>query len=109
MFSMLLHMARSHWPTRGPARDSKGRCSNAPLICGAAQAQAEHARAELAIVNAVQAALAGNLDIQGIYEAVGDRLRERPSAGDLGIRAGPRAGTGALPYHVENGNASPSI
>ena len=39
--------------------------------------EAEQERvAELAIINAVQEALAAELDIYGIYEAVGDKLRE---------------------------------
>ncbi|MCW5633605.1 MAG: GAF domain-containing protein [Rubrivivax sp.] len=39
--------------------------------------EAERQRAaELAVVNAVQQALAGQLNLQGVYDAVGDRLRE---------------------------------
>ncbi len=38
--------------------------------------ETEQRNAELAIINSVQAALAAELDIQGIYEAVGDKIRE---------------------------------
>ncbi|HET7376075.1 MAG TPA: GAF domain-containing protein, partial [Anaerolineae bacterium] len=36
----------------------------------------EQRAAELAIINSVQSALASKLDMQGIYEAVGDKIRE---------------------------------
>ena len=36
----------------------------------------EQRAAELAIINAVQQALAGELSLQGVYDAVGDKLRE---------------------------------
>ncbi len=36
----------------------------------------EERNAELAIINSVQAALAAELNIQGIYDAVGDKIRE---------------------------------
>jgi GAF domain-containing protein len=36
----------------------------------------EERNAELAIINSVQAALAAHLDLQGIYDAVGDKIRE---------------------------------
>jgi GAF domain-containing protein/DNA-binding response OmpR family regulator len=38
--------------------------------------ETEERNAELAIINSVQAALAAKLDIQGIYDAVGDKIRE---------------------------------
>ncbi|MFO1326711.1 MAG: GAF domain-containing protein [Rubrivivax sp.] len=52
----------------------------------AAQSAAEQRAAELAIVNAVQQALAGQLDIQRIYEAVGQKLTEIFGGRDLEIR-----------------------
>ncbi|MEO8922756.1 MAG: GAF domain-containing protein [Caldimonas sp.] len=42
--------------------------------------------AELAIINAVQQALAGELSMQGVYDAVGDKLREVFHSQDVGIR-----------------------
>ena len=49
--------------------------------------EAEQQRAaELAIINSVQAALAAELNIQGIYDAVGDKIREIFDNADLGIR-----------------------
>ena len=38
--------------------------------------QSEQRAAELAIVNSVQQALAGELSMQGVYDAVGDKLRD---------------------------------
>ncbi len=38
--------------------------------------ETEERNAELAIINSVQAALAAELNIQGIYDAVGDKIRE---------------------------------
>jgi len=37
--------------------------------------ETEQRAAELAIINAVQRSLAGRLDLQGVYDAVGDKLR----------------------------------
>jgi GAF domain-containing protein/DNA-binding response OmpR family regulator len=42
--------------------------------------ETEERNAELAVINSVQASLANKLDMQGIYDAVGDRLREIFSA-----------------------------
>src|SRR6185436_4514514 len=46
----------------------------------------EDRAAELAIINSVQAALAAELNIQGIYDAVGDKIREIFHNIDVGIR-----------------------
>jgi signal transduction histidine kinase/CheY-like chemotaxis protein/signal transduction protein with GAF and PtsI domain len=62
-----------------------------------AQAEAEQRAAELAIVNAVQQALAGKLDMQGVYDAVGDKLREVFAGTNVGIRI-LDAETGLLHY-----------
>ncbi|MDX1415704.1 MAG: GAF domain-containing protein, partial [Candidatus Promineifilaceae bacterium] len=49
--------------------------------------EAEQQRAaELQIINSVQAALAAELNIQGIYEAVGDKIREIFNQRDTNIR-----------------------
>src|SRR5207253_6504045 len=48
--------------------------------------ETEQRNAELAIINSVQAALAAELDIQGIYDAVGDKIREIFNNRDMGIR-----------------------
>src|SRR4029077_9927433 len=47
--------------------------------------ETEQRNAELAIINSVQAALAAELNIQGIYDAVGDKIREIFSNRDMGI------------------------
>ena len=39
-------------------------------------AESEQRAAELAVVNSIQSALAAELDMPGIYDAVGDKLRE---------------------------------
>ncbi|HRI17554.1 MAG TPA: GAF domain-containing protein, partial [Burkholderiaceae bacterium] len=66
--------------------------------------ETEQRNAELAVINAVQAALAGELDIQGIYDAVGDKLREIFSGRDVGIRIFDHAARKMLyPYLYEGG------
>jgi GAF domain-containing protein len=63
--------------------------------------ESEQRSAELSIINAVQQALAGELDIQGVYDAVGDKLREVFPRSMEGIRVVDRAGNRMLyPYAV---------
>ena len=74
----------------------------------AAQAEAERLlketearNAELAIINAVQQALAGELTLQGVYEAVGEKLRETFAAATLGVRiVDHAAGLVHYPYQI---------
>jgi signal transduction histidine kinase/CheY-like chemotaxis protein len=62
-------------------------------------AAAEQRAAELAIINTVQQALAGQLSMQGVYEAVGDKLREVFPGSALLIRIIDRAaGLEHYPY-----------
>lgn len=64
----------------------------------------EERNAELAIINSVQAALAAELNIQGIYEAVGDKIREIFNNTDMNIRIqDPQTGKTLYPYMYENG------
>ena len=64
----------------------------------------EERNAELAIINSVQAALAAELNIQGIYDAVGDKIREIFHGKDLGIRIyDPKTNMVHFPYGYENG------
>jgi GAF domain-containing protein/CheY-like chemotaxis protein len=67
--------------------------------------EAERQRAaELAIINAVQESLAGKLDIQGVYDVVGDKLREVFPRSMEGIRIVDRAsGRFVFPYGVHEG------
>ncbi|MFO1398069.1 MAG: GAF domain-containing protein [Burkholderiales bacterium] len=66
--------------------------------------ETERRSAELAIINAVQQALAGELDIQGVYDAVGDKLREVFPRSLEGIRVVDRAsGRMLFPYGVLEG------
>jgi transcriptional regulator with GAF, ATPase, and Fis domain len=52
----------------------------------------------------VQAALAAELNIQGIYEAVGDKIREIFHQADIGIRIlDPQTKLVHYPYAYENG------
>src|SRR4029078_8109490 len=58
----------------------------------------------LAIINSVQAALAAELNIQGIYDAVGDKVREIFDQSELNIRIyDPATGLLHFPYMYENG------
>src|SRR5437588_514573 len=58
---------------------------------------------ELAVINSVQAALAAQLDLQGIYDAVGDKLREIFRV-DVEIRMVDReAGLWRFPYLTVRG------
>ncbi|HTP47404.1 MAG TPA: GAF domain-containing protein, partial [Casimicrobiaceae bacterium] len=66
--------------------------------------ETEQRNAELAIINSVQAALAAELNIQDIYDAVGDKIREIFGNRDMGIRVyDPRTGLIHYPYAYENG------
>ncbi|HKN64585.1 MAG TPA: GAF domain-containing protein [Gaiellaceae bacterium] len=60
--------------------------------------------AELALINSVQDAIAGELDTQAIYDAVGDKIREIFDAQALSIRTFDEA-TGLMhfPYVIERG------
>ncbi len=66
--------------------------------------QSEQRAAELAIINSVQAALAAELNMQGIYDAVGDKIREIFGQADLGIRIhDAQTGLVHYPYVYEDG------
>ncbi|HEY3634887.1 MAG TPA: GAF domain-containing protein [Caldimonas sp.] len=67
--------------------------------------EAERQRAaELAIINVVQQALAGKVDIQGVYDVVGDKLREVFPRSFEGIRVVDRAaGQMLFPYAMLDG------
>ncbi|HEX8740909.1 MAG TPA: GAF domain-containing protein [Casimicrobiaceae bacterium] len=68
--------------------------------------ETEQRNAELAIINSVQAALASELNVQGIYDAVGDKVREVFRHTDMSIRVlDPRTGLVHYPYTYENGKA----
>ncbi|HEX9277533.1 MAG TPA: GAF domain-containing protein [Casimicrobiaceae bacterium] len=66
--------------------------------------ETEQRNAELAIINSVQAALAAELNIQGIYDAVGDKIRDIFNNRDMGIRLyDPKTNLMHYPYSYENG------
>ncbi|MEO8344758.1 MAG: GAF domain-containing protein [Betaproteobacteria bacterium] len=66
--------------------------------------ETEQRNAELAIINSVQAALAAELNIQGIYDAVGDKIREIFAGRDVGIRVfDPKTNLVHYPYTYEGG------
>jgi GAF domain-containing protein/CheY-like chemotaxis protein len=70
--------------------------------------EAEQERvAELAVINSVQEGLASNLDIQAIYDLVGDKIHEIFDAPNviLGIRD-PKSHTVHFPYVMRNGKRS---
>jgi GAF domain-containing protein/CheY-like chemotaxis protein len=64
--------------------------------------------AELAIINSVQSALAENLDMQSMYDLVGDKIREIFDAQvvDIGI-IDEEAGLVRYPYTIERGERFP--
>ena len=67
------------------------------------QEEKQHA-AELAVINSLQEALAAELNIQGIYNTVGDKVREIFHNSDLGIRIyDPDTNMESFPYTYENG------
>jgi len=64
--------------------------------------ESEQRAAELAIINSVQQALAAELNMQGIYDAVGDKIREIFNQADIGIRIyDPKANLIHYPYVFE--------
>ena len=66
--------------------------------------ETEARNAELAIINSVQKALAAELNIQGIYDAVGDKIREIFHNTDMGIRIyDPQTNMMHYPYVYEKG------
>ena len=66
--------------------------------------ETEQRNAELAIINSVQAALAAELNIQGIYDAVGDKIHEIFNNRDMGIRVyDPKTDLIHYPYAYESG------
>ena len=66
--------------------------------------ESEQRAAELAVINSVQRALAAELNMQGIYEAVGDKIREIFRNADVGIRVlDPKTGMVQFPYMLEAG------
>ncbi len=66
--------------------------------------ETEQRNAELAVINAVQQALAGELNIQGIYDAVGDKIREIFGQRDIDIRIiEPKTRAVLSPYLYERG------
>ena len=66
--------------------------------------ETEERNAELAVINSVQAALAAKLDMQGIYDAVGDKIRSIFDAQSVIIGVFDHAArTRSFPYNWEKG------
>jgi signal transduction histidine kinase/CheY-like chemotaxis protein/putative methionine-R-sulfoxide reductase with GAF domain len=66
--------------------------------------ETEERNSQLAVINAVQASLAAELNIQGIYEAVGDKIREIFSQADVDIRIiDPESKMVTFPYATTRG------
>src|SRR5205085_19921 len=66
--------------------------------------ESEQRAAELAIISSVQRALAAELRIEGIYEAVGEKIREIFHQADVGIRIFDDASRMVhFTYHTERG------
>ena len=63
--------------------------------------ETEQRAAELAVINSVQQALAAEMNMQGIYDAVGDQIREIFHEADLDIRiVNPLTGHGRVSVHL---------
>jgi signal transduction histidine kinase/CheY-like chemotaxis protein len=70
----------------------------------ASKAQAEQRAAELTIVNGVQTGLAAQLEMQAIYDLVGEKIRETFKAQAVGIGIIERdSGLLRIPYVIERG------
>jgi len=66
--------------------------------------ETQQRNAELAIINSVQAALAAKLDLQAIYDAIGDKIREIFEAQSVVIFINDKANNLTyFPYAVEKG------
>ena len=66
--------------------------------------ETEQRNAELAVINSVQSALAAELSIQGIYEAVGDKVQEIFRGADVQIRIFDQESQRVeVPYALEEG------
>ncbi|TMH65279.1 MAG: GAF domain-containing protein, partial [Betaproteobacteria bacterium] len=66
--------------------------------------ESEQRAAELAIINSVQQALAAELNMQGIYDAVGDKIREIFHHADVNIRIyDPQTNLIHYPYAYRKG------
>ena len=71
-------------------------------------AETDERAAELAVVNSVQRGLAENLDMQAMYELVGEKIREIFDAQVVTIAMYDRdAGTMRVPYSIERGEFLP--
>ncbi len=69
------------------------------------QTETRQRNAELAIINSVQAGLAAQLDIQAIFDLVGDKIRETFKADTTYIALADRqAGLIRYPYFVDKGH-----
>ncbi len=69
------------------------------------QAQYQQRAAEIAIINSVQTTLTAEMDLQGIYDAAGDKLREIFAGRDVIIRVFDHATqTIHTPYGYEGGS-----
>ncbi|MEJ6002045.1 GAF domain-containing protein [Paucibacter soli] len=66
--------------------DLEAKVAERTAALAAAKAQAEQRACELSIINSVQAALAAELSLQGIYDAVGEQIRAIFGGRDLSIR-----------------------
>ena len=74
----------------------------------AARARNAAAERELALINSVQDALAGELEMQAIYDAVGDRIRDVFDAEVVDIAMyDETSGLIHFPYAIERGERSP--
>jgi signal transduction histidine kinase/ActR/RegA family two-component response regulator len=95
-------MTKSKAPAAGIAEAAEILDLRAQLA--ASRAQAEQRAAELAIVNGVQTGLSDQLEMQAIYDLVGENIRETFKAQAVGIGIIERdSGLLRIPYVIERG------
>ncbi len=90
--------------TRKAGTPAPAKASRRPPRRGARDDTVTRLQAQLAIIESVQAALAARRDIQGIYDAVGDKIREIFHRADIGIRIyDPDTNLIYFPYFFKDG------
>ena len=104
MLAMLASQAAVALDNAGWSEDLERKVAERTDELTSSNAQLEQRAAELAIINTVQQSLAAQLDIQGIYDAVGVKVRDIFEQMDVSIRiVDLQAGMTHIPFHVEGG------
>ena len=86
---------------------SSGSTSASRSLRARAIEETRQRNAELALINSVQAALAGQLELQAIYDLVGDKIQEIFDAQVVDIGIYDFVGAIRFPYTIERGARFP--